>query len=197
MEGIMRILLFFLVLLFGYANPAQAQSNLLQPGDAITISVFQDPKLDRQVLIGPTGMISFPLAGHIRASGLTPAGLENVLKARLKGKFTETPDITVSLVAVKATEEDLKPRIYVTGEVLRPGYYVMRKRVDVMQAIAQAGGLSPFAATKRIQVRRKIRGVDRISVFNYDDYFSGINPSENISLVPGDVIIVPVRGLFE
>src|SRR5215467_15980174 len=102
----MRILL-LLVLLLGCWTTAQAQT--LKPGDTLSISVYQDPKLDRQVLIGPTGMISFPLAGQIRAGGLTPAALENVLKARLKGRFTEEPDVTVSLVALKPLEEDLKP----------------------------------------------------------------------------------------
>src|SRR5262249_2140490 len=151
----------------------QAQAQTLQPGDAISISVFQDPKLDRQVLIGPSGMISFPLAGHIRAAGLTPAALESVLKERLKGRFTEEPDVTVSLVGIKPPlEEDLKPRIYITGEVLRPGFYVIRTKLDIMQAIAEAGGFSPFAATRRIQVRRKINGADSIFVFNYNDFFS-------------------------
>ena len=166
----------------------------------LSISVYQDPKLDRQVLIGPTGMISFPLAGQIRAGGLTPDALANVIKARIKGKFTEEPDVTVSLVALdvpKVLEEDLKPKIFITGEVLRPGFFVMRTKLNVMQAIAEAGGFSPFAAKKRIQVRRKINGVESLFVFNYDDFFSGRNFDNNISLRAGDVIIVPERGLFE
>ena len=143
-------------------------------------------------------MISFPLAGQIRAGGLTPAELENVLKQRLKGRFTEEPDVTVGLVALRTPEEDLKPKIFITGEVLRPGPFVMHaNRLDLMQAIAEAGGFSPFAATQRIQVRRKIDGVESIFVFNYNDFFSGTNFEDNISLRPGDVIIVPERGLFE
>ena len=192
----MRILL-LLVLVLSCVGAGHAQSQTLQPGDAITISVYQDPRLDRQVLIGPTGMISFPLAGQIRAGGLTPPALESVLKARLKGKFAEEPDITVSLVAVKPLEEDLKPRVFITGEVLRPGFFVMRTKLNVVQAISEAGGFSPFAAKKRIQVRRKIDGVESIFVFNYDDFFSGRNFDDNVSLRADDVIIVPERGLFE
>src|SRR5262245_50404818 len=109
MEGTMRILV-LLVLLLGSSGAALAQSAALQPGDGISISVYQDPKLDRSVIVGPTGMISFPLAGQIRAGGLTPAALENVLRQRLKGRFTEEPDVTVSLLGVKPLEEDLKPR---------------------------------------------------------------------------------------
>jgi polysaccharide export outer membrane protein len=192
----MRILLSLIGLLACW-NAANAQSALLQPGDTISISVYQDPKLDRQSLIGPTGMISFPLIGQIKAGGLTPAGLENALKARLKSKFAEGPDVTVSLASVKTFEEDLKPRIYITGEVLRPGFHVIRTKLDVMQAISLAGGFSPFAAKKRIQIRRKIHGVESTFVFNYSDYFSGANGEDNIGLLSGDVVIVPERGLFE
>jgi polysaccharide export outer membrane protein len=192
----MRILL-SLVLWLGCWTAAIAQSAQLQPGDVISISVYQDPKLDRQVLIGPTGMISFPLIGQVKAGGLTPAALEGVLKERLKGKFSEGPDITVSLAAAKTLEEDLKPRFYITGEVLRPGYFVMRTKLDVLQAIAIAGGFSPFAAKQRIQVRRKIDGVESTFVFNYNDFFSGTNVEDNLRLRAGDVIIVPERGLFE
>src|SRR6266513_4261124 len=124
-EGMMRSILLALAFLCGFWTNAGAQA--LQPGDVISISVYQDPKMDRQVLIGPTGMISFPLAGQIRAGGLTPAALETVLRLRLKEKFTEEPDVTVSLVTPKEPkepQEDLKPRIFVTGEVLKPGFFV-------------------------------------------------------------------------
>jgi len=194
--GIVRIL-FFLALFLTSWSEAKAQSDRLRPGDVVSITVYQDPKLDRQALIGPTGMISFPLAGQIRAGGLTPAGLESVLKARLKGRFTEEPDITVALVALKAEEADLKPKIFITGEVLRPGPFVMQQRLSLVQAIAVAGGFSPFAAKQRIQLRRKIDGVESLYVFNYNDFFSGTNFENNINLRPGDVIIVPERGLFE
>ena len=195
--GTVRIL-FFLVLLLGCWNTAQAQT--LKPGDTLSISVYQDPKLDRQVLIGPTGMISFPLAGQIRAGGLTPDAVASAIKERIKSKYTEELDVTVGLVALnipKVLEEDLKPKIFVTGEVLKPGFFVMRTKLNVMQAISEAGGFSPFAAKKRIQVRRKIDGVESLFVFDYDDFFSGRNFENNISLRAGDVIVVPERGLFE
>jgi polysaccharide export outer membrane protein len=196
MEGTMRFLI-LLLLFVAYSGQAIAQSGALQPGDPINISVYQDPKLDRTVIVGPNGMISFPLAGPIRAGGLTPAQLENVLKQRLKGRFTEEPDVTVTLVAIRSPEEDLKPRFYITGEILRPGYYVMRTNLDLMQAIAMAGGFSPFAATRRIQVRRNINGAESTFVFNYNDFFSGTNLADNVGLRAGDVVIVPEKGLFE
>src|SRR3974390_1222417 len=139
----MRILL-FVMLVFACLNAVSAQAQTLQAGDSIYISVYQDPKLDRQVLIGPTGMISFSLVGQIRAAGLTPAAREGITKERRKGKFTEPPDVSVAFAATKVLEEELKPRVYITGEVLRPGYFFMRTKLDVMQAIAEAGGFSTF-----------------------------------------------------
>jgi polysaccharide biosynthesis/export protein len=190
----MRILLALLVFCFATgASWAQA----LQPGDSLSISVYQDPKLDRQVIVSPAGMISFPLVGQVRASGLTPGGLESVLKGRLKDKYSGDLDISVAILSSKPLEEDLKPKIFVTGEVLRPGFFVMRTRTNVMQAISLAGGFGPFAAQRRIQVRRKMNGEDAIFVFDYRAYFAGQNLSDNIELRSGDVVIVPEKGLFE
>lgn len=180
-----------------FAAIANAQS--LRSGDTLEISVWQDSKLDRRVLVGPTGMISFPLAGHIRARGLTPQGLEDALRSRLQKNYTERLDITVALVGSKedSRDEDQKPRIFVTGEIKTPGSFVYRKNTTVMQAIATAGGLGVFAAKGRIQVRRQIKGVETFFVFDYRAFESGADLTGNIDLQPNDVIIVPERGLFD
>lgn len=187
----MRILLAFL-LLCGISNAAAAQA--LQAGDVVDVNVYQDPKLNRQVVIGPNGMISFPLAGHIRASGISPQALENALRSRLQDKYADELDITVAVVS---RDESTRPRIYVTGEVQRPGAHAIPTRTNVLQAIALAGGLGPFAAKGRIQVRRQIRGVDEVFVFNYRAFESGLDAAGNIDLRAGDVVVVPERGLFE
>ena len=178
---------------------AFAQSEPLQPGDTLQISVWQDPKLDRQVVVGPDGMISFPLAGHIKAGGITPQALENLLRARLQKNYTGKLDITVSLAAVNPTEAaDNRPRVYISGEVLKPGPYPAKPPIDVAQAIALAGGLSPFGASRRIQIHRKVQGADTVLVFDYKAFQSGTGaPENNIRLQSGDVVIVPERGLLE
>jgi polysaccharide biosynthesis/export protein len=193
----MRVLL-ALLFFCGFLAGAMAQIEPLHPGDSIHISVWQDPKLDRQVVIGPDGMISFPLAGHIQAAGLTPQALENVLRRRLQKNYTSHLDITVSLAAINKDEEAAsKPRIYITGEILKPGPYNIRSNTNVIQALAQAGGLGPFAARKRIQIHRQANGADTTFLFNYDAYVTGTSTADNINLQSGDVIIVPQRGLFE
>jgi polysaccharide export outer membrane protein len=185
-----------LVFVFGFLTSAGAEG--LRPGDTIHISVWQDPKLDRTVVIGPDGTFGFPLAGHIHGGGMTPQAVESELRARLQKSYTGPLDVTVSLAEVNKDEEDTtKPRIYITGEVLRPGPVLIKPRINVMQAIALAGGLGPFAARQRVQLHRKIAGVDSIFVFNYNTYLSGTQTDDNINLQSGDIIVVPERGLFE
>jgi polysaccharide export outer membrane protein len=190
----MRVFL-MLVITWGLTLAAAAQT--LQPGDTIAISVYQDPKLDRQIVIGPTGTFSFPLAGRITAQGLTPEGLEKSLRSKLKDKYTTTPDVTVALVATAKSEEEEKPRFFITGEVGKPGPFLLTQGTSVMQAIAMAGGLGPFAARTRIQIRRKINGADTTFLFDYSAFEKGDDVSGDIELQPGDVVIVPQKGLFE
>lgn len=184
-----------LLVAFGWATAAHAQA--LQPGDTISISVYQDSRLDRQIMIGPTGFISMPLAGQIRAGGMSPADLENEIKSRLKDKFSSGLDVSVTLVSSKSPDDELKPRIFVTGEVSRPGFYILRQPTTLLQAIALSGGLGPFAARSRIQVRRTVGGEEQVFYFNYRGFENGRDLTGNIRLRAGDVVVVPERGLFE
>lgn len=187
------------VLMAIFATSAFSQT--LKPGDTLSITVLQDPKLDRSVVVDPLGEIAFPLAGHIRARGLTPLALENVLRSKLKPNYKDDAlDVTVALANAPkdVPEEDLKPKVFLTGEVLRPGPYVVRQPTTLMQAISLAGGLGPYAAKKRIQVRRRAPGGDEtIYVFNYRAYEAGADLEGNIVLRAGDVIMVPERGFFD
>src|SRR6516165_3120492 len=188
----MRILIVLFCL--AVCMPA-ANAVTLKVGDSLSISILQDPKLDRTVLVDPNGEIAFPLAGHIRARGLTPQALENILRDKLKPNYQdENLDITVAVANAPKDipEEDLKPKIFVTGEVAKPGSIVVRQPTTVMQAIALAGGLGPFAAKRRIQVRRRAPGGDEsIFMFNYRAYEAGDDVEGNIVLRAGDVIVVP------
>jgi polysaccharide biosynthesis/export protein len=192
----------FLAVLFlcGFGMMA-ANAQTLKSGDTLSISVLQDPKLDRTVVIDPGGQIAFPLAGHIRASGLTPQAVENAIKTKLKDNYKdENLDVTVALLTVgkpEIPEDDLKPKVFITGEIVRPGSYIVRQKTTLMQAIALAGGLSPYAAKRRLQVRRRIGNDETIFVFDYRAYEAGIDLENNITLHAGDVIMVPERGLFE
>lgn len=203
----MRIVVgFFIALYFAATGVALASDYQLRPGDVLDVSVFQDPKLNRQVIVAPDGQVAFPLAGRFKAQGLTPAAVETELKSRLQKQYTTDLDVTVSFIqsekrekkAAPAARKDREWTIYVTGEVNKPGAFVVPKMAPtVLQAIALSGGLGPFAAAKRIQVYRKMNGTQRVFPFNYQQYEYHGDMEGNISLRTGDVIVVPERGLFE
>lgn len=200
MRHLLALLLFFAGASWALAQTEAPSVVTLKPGDTLAISVLQDPKLDRSVVIDPNGQIAFPLAGHVTANGLTPQRLERILKARLKRNYKDDDlDVTVALTnaAKDIPEDDLKPKIFITGEVLRPGPYSIRQAFTVVQAISIAGGLGPFAAKRRIQIHRGKGGEEAIFKFDYKAYEAGQDLDSNIQLQAGDVIIVPERGLLE
>jgi polysaccharide export outer membrane protein len=178
----------------------------LRIGDTVEINVYQDPKLDRRVRVGRDGAIAVPLAGRVRAAGRAPGAVEADLRNKLQKNYSEPLDVTVSLVEPSKpdsliprppVEDELKPRIYVTGEIAKPGSFPIARRITVMQALAQAGGLGPFAAHKRIQIRRQSGGRELVFGIDYDAFLEGTSVQGNIDLQPGDVIVVPERTLFE
>ena len=203
MSGIARIIVCF-VLSFVFSGGALAAYGL-RPGDKLEISVFQEPKLNRQVTVGPDGRIAFPLVGHLSVGGTTVESVERQITAKLQEQYPSGVDVTVALFEVKERpilpreprEKPLDPTFYVTGEVPKPGQYAFNRPTDVLQGIAMAGGLGPFAAGHRIVVRRKVGDRERLFDFDYADFIAGIDASGNIRLHHGDVIIVPEKKIFE
>ncbi len=203
-----RNLLMAIVMLAGSAvlGPAILETALahyrFQPGDTIQISVWQEPRLDRQVVVAPDGTIALPLAGRVQAGGQGAPEVEQAIKARLADQYEDELDVTVTFLARPDIEAlpplpPVLPAIYVMGEVANPGEFPIQKPTTVLQAIALGGGLSPFAAERRIQVHRKVAGRDDIHVFDFKAFKHGMNPIGNIVLKSGDVVVVPERGLFE
>jgi polysaccharide export outer membrane protein len=201
MRSLITLSLFFAFVTASHAQTPAPTPTTLKPGDTLSISVMQDPKLDRAVTIDPNGQIAFPLAGHITAGGLTPQRLERVLRSRLQRNFKDDDlEVTVALTNAarpEIPEEDLKPKIFITGEVLRPGPYAIRQATTLVQALSIAGGLGPFAAKRRIQIHRGTGAEEQIYQFDYKAYEGGQNLDANIPLQAGDVIIVPERGILE
>lgn len=189
-----------MLLATGVAQAQTAERYVLQPGDVVAVSVLEDPLLDRQILIAPDGRIALPLAGTIEAEGLTAEQLQRTIQKRLRKNFVEPPSVTVALVSTPEEEEELR-EVYVLGEVTRPGRYEYdsEKSITVIQALTLAGGLGPFAATERIQVREVVSSTETLRLFNYEAAQDGLlNTSRDLSaLQDGAVIVVPERGLFE
>ena len=189
----MRYTLIILAFFAGFTKIAiGAEAYLFQPGDIVQISVWQDSKLDRQTVIGPDGAISMPLVGRVEAGGRTAVQIEKSIKTSLSTKFQGELDVTDSFLR-KGNPEDEEKNIYVMGEVHRPGQFKIKTETTVLQALALGGGLSPFAEARRIQVHRKIDGRDAVFEFNYRKFERGREPTGNIVLREGDVVLVLER----
>lgn len=193
----MRILgLLFFVLAWTGTALAVDPTYRMKPGDLLEVLVWQEEGLQREVVVAPDGTFSFPLAGHIRARGRTAAEIERSLTRNLK-EFITDPVVTVVYLGEKQREIHLyEGFIYVTGQVGSPGLHKVERPTRVLQAISQAGGLSPFAAKGRIKIIRKIKEQEVAILFDYSDVTTGRDTSTNIRLKSGDVIVVPERSIF-
>lgn len=200
--GNMRIL-FFALAAIAFASGAVAQSGYqIRPGDTLTIEVLEDSSLNRSVLVLPDGTISFPFAGSVRASGLTAAQVDSAITTGIAGNFASEPNVfvTVATLTERSTASGAAQlRIYMIGEIAAPGEKRMRRGTTLVQALAETGGFTSFAATKRIILRRtdKRTGQQSVSKINYRAIADGAAVGSDIVLRDGDVIIVPERRLFE
>jgi polysaccharide biosynthesis/export protein len=188
-----------LALLTAFVGTAQAQSSYkLSTGDSLRLEVLEDPTLNRTLLIAPDGRVSVPLAGGIKASGRSLEAVQAEVAAKLASNFAATPTVYLAL----ERRADLRPstgttgsgvEIFIMGEANKPGKLEIAPGTTMLQAFAQMGGFSKFAATKRIQLRRG----DQTSTFDYKAIEAGTSTAGNAVLKDGDVIVIPQRKLFE
>jgi len=164
--------------------PPDLEKYRLGPEDIIEVSVWKEPELTKQLVVRPDGRISYPLIGEIPAAGKTVKDIQEDISHKLE-KFVTDASVTVIL---------LKPqyyKFYVTGRVNKPGEFLVGRPTSVLQAIAMAGGLTPFASPRSIKIVRKEGGQDRVFPFNYKDVSKGLMLTQDIILQPGDVVVVP------
>jgi polysaccharide export outer membrane protein len=166
-------------------EPATASFDYkINPGDIISISVWRESDLQREVLIRPDGKFSFPLAGDINAKGKSVEQVRELLTKKLSRYI---PDLVVS-VSVLAINGN---KVYVIGQVNRPGDISVNPNIDIMQALSIAGGANPFAQLNDISIlRRTENGLISIP-FRYSDIEKGKRLEQNIVLKAGDVVVVP------
>jgi len=156
----------------------------INPGDILEISVWKELDLQREVLVRPDGAFSFPLSGDIVAEGRTVEDVRRELTRRLS-RYIPDLVVTVTVAAINGN------KIYVIGQVKTPGAFVVNPRVDVIQALSIAGGMTPFAQVNNIRIIRRQDGQQRILNFRYGDIIKGDNLEQNVLLEVGDVVLVP------
>jgi polysaccharide export outer membrane protein len=175
-----------MILALAWATGAMAQdpNYTVKPGDTLSISVWKEPDLQKETLVRPDGSFSFPLVGEVDAKGKTVADLNKFVSQKL-AKFISDPVVTVSIQEIKGN------KVYVIGQVNRPGEFIMNPSVDVMQVLSMAGGTTPFASLGDIVILRRTPAGKQSLPFRYNDVVKGRKMDQNIDLQAGDVVVVP------
>lgn len=174
----------------------------IKSGDVLEIEVLEDPSLNRQVLILPDGSFSFPLVGTMKAGGMSVEQVRAALVSGLSGNFAVPPSVYVSVRALaqatSTVSAEITISVYVMGEIGSPGKKEISAGTTILQFLAQSGGLGKFAADKRIELHRTDARTGETTVYLFD--YTGKSDgriASSTTLVSGDVVIVPERGLFE
>ncbi len=157
---------------------------LIGPGDVLDISVWKVEDMTKLVTVLPDGKIYFPLIGEVMAGGKTVIQIKKELEEKI-AQYVSDPVLSVGVQQVNSM------MIYVIGRVNNPGRFVLNTNVNVLQALAMAGGLNPFAKRNKVKIFREEGDKTKIFKFRYDDVSHGINLEQNIRLIRGDVIVAP------
>lgn len=180
--------------------PAQAQDSYsIQPGDVLRIEVLEDASLNREALVLPDGRISLPLAGLIQAGGRSIDAVQADIAGRLAPNFAAPPNVFVGIaqlsqgvVGAGGPVAADTVSVFLMGEAASPGKIEVERGSTLLQALAQAGGVTNFAATKRLQLRRD----GKVYQLNYKALETGAAGFDS-AVADGDVIFIPQRRLFE
>jgi polysaccharide export outer membrane protein len=174
------------------AAPAQSQAAAGVPlpadyvigaDDMLDVVFWTAKEMSHQVLVRPDGKISLPLIGDITAAGLTPVRLAVSLKKAAE-QFVRDGDVTVIVTEIHSR------KVYVVGEVSKPGTITLGSEMTVLQALGEAGGFLEGASKGNVTIVRNEAGGARRFTFNYNDVVRGKNVQQNIKLLPGDTILV-------
>lgn len=150
--------------------------------DELTISVWHEAELSSQVVVRPDGKITLPLVNDVQVVGLRTDELQNLLTEKLK-PFVNTPQVTIIIRGIHSRKVNL------IGQVGHQGSFDLNDNKTILDLIAQAGGLGPFAKTGSIYILRQVGGKQMRIGFNYKKAISGKGP--NPLLQPGDLVVVP------
>lgn len=184
MVRLMSTVLGVLVVWSGASSAVESTTYLLNPGDTVSVSVWQEETLKQDTQVLPDGSITFPLAGRVDVAGLDASAAAQKIAAKLE-KFLPDPNVSV---VVKSTTGNL---LYVQGKVIKPGPVQMAGPTAVLQALSMSGGLDKFADESEIKVIRRAGDKQQILPVRYKDLISGRDMSTNFQLQAGDTLVVP------
>lgn len=157
------------------------------PGDNLTIFVWENPELSVSIPVRPDGRISTPLVEDLRAAGRTPTELSRFLENRLS-TYIKSPVVTVMVTGFVGLPSE---QIRVVGEAAEPQALPYRQGMTVLDVLIQVGGLTEFAAGDRAKIVRAIDGEQRQFPVQLDDLLRDGEIGANVSMLPGDILIIP------
>ena len=152
--------------------------------DVLTIAFWGEKDMSGDVIVRPDGKITLPLINDVVAAGLSPEQLR-VRVAERAAQFFQNAQATVIVKEINSR------RVFITGQVEKPGAYPLTTRTTVIQLIALAGGLKEFARSSRIVIMRNTAGRDVHLMFDFRAVVEGKNPDQNVEVRPGDTVVVP------
>jgi polysaccharide export outer membrane protein len=150
----------------------------------LDINVWKETDVSRTVPVRPDGKISLPLLNDLQAAGLTPMQLQQQITEKLR-KFLTEPQVTVIVTQINSQ------RVYIMGEVNHAGTFPLLPNTTILQLITTAGGFTQFANTSKVRLVRNENGKQTTYSFNYKEVMEGKRPEQNLTLKPGDSIVVP------
>jgi polysaccharide export outer membrane protein len=165
-------------------NTVVPKGFVIGPEDVLVVHFWRDQEMSGDVTVRPDGMITLPLVGDVRAAGLSPDLLKSDIEKAASRLITE-PNVTVAVKQINSL------KVFITGEVTKPGPYPLTGPRNVMQLIAVAGGLLEYADKDNILVLRTVNGQQKSYKFRYSDVARGKSLEQNIELQAGDTIVVP------
>ena len=169
------------------AEPEKGQAQdeyQIGPEDVLNIIVWKNEAMSRTVPVRPDGMISLPLVNDVKAAGLTPMQLRDLLSRKLV-EYIPAPEVSVVVTEVRSF------KVSVIGEVARPGRLELKSWTTVLDVLAMAGGLNQFASRSRIVILRPDGKTMKRIPFNYNKVITAGGEQENFFLQPGDIVVVP------
>ena len=158
---------------------------VIGPDDVLSVLFWREKDMSADVSVRPDGKITLPLLNDVDAAGLTPDQLRDKVTAAA-ARYVDDPSVTVVVKAINSR------KVYITGQVPKPGAYSLTGPTTVMQLIAMAGGVAEYSDSENIQILRTENGKQTSLRFNYKDVAKHRkNLAQNIELKPGDTIVVP------
>jgi polysaccharide export outer membrane protein len=163
--------------------PAVPKDYVIGIEDVLNVVFWRDKDLSAEVVVRPDGKISLPMLNDVAAAGMTPEQLADTVQ-KAATKFVRDAGATVIVKEIRSR------KVYVIGEVAKPGTFPLGGEMNVLQIIAEAGGFLEDAKKDQVTIVRVENGVERRYRFNYDDVVRGKRTQQNLRLLPGDTIII-------